>query len=181
MDSVVGFDQFTAYWRALQADAEGPLPARSQFEPGKIPTLLPYVYLLEHKSREEMIVRVMGTALDEISAAPITGLNYFDICPPEDVALYIEINDNLHALPCASLLVRDITFENGKCYALSSLGYPMTNEEGELTYSIGLMLPNRQFEFDEMDNGGVAHSVLRELTYIDIGFGLPEHQNQASG
>ncbi len=144
MVSAANFDQFTAYWKLLQADAEGPLPTRSQFNPGKIPTLLPYVYLLEHKSRGEMMVRVMGTALDEISAVPITGLNYFDICPPEDVSLYMEINDHLHALPCASLVVRDITFENGKNYTLSSLGFPMTNEEGVLTYSIGLMLPSRQ-------------------------------------
>lgn len=128
-----------------------------------------------------MMVRVMGTALDEISAVPITGLNYFDICPPEDVSLYMEINDHLHALPCASLVVRDIAFENGKNYTLSSLGFPMTNEEGMLTYSIGLMLPSRQFKSDEMNYGGVARSILCDLTYIDIGFGVPEQQSEASG
>ena len=156
MSTAANFDQFTAYWKSLQADAEGPLPARSQFRPNEIASLLPYVYLLEHKSAEEMMVRLMGTALDEISAVPITGLNYFDVCPPQDVPLYIEINENLHALPCASMVVRDITFENGKNYTLSSLGFPMTDEAGVLTYSIGLMLPSRQFEFDETDNGGVA-------------------------
>lgn len=175
------FDQFSAYWRLLQAEAEGPLPMRSQFDPSKILTLLPYVYLLEHKSREEMIVRLVGTALDEISAVSITGRNYFDVCPPEDIALYIEINDNLHALPCANLVVRDITYENGKSYRLSSMGFPMVNEEGMLTYTIGLMLPNRQFNSDEMDDGGVSYSVLHDLTYIDIGFGLPEHYKEASG
>lgn len=176
MATAVNFDLFTEYWKSLQAEADGPLPARSQFDPSKIAVLLPYVYLLEHKSREEMIVRLMGTALDEISAVPATGLNYFDICPPEDVALYIEINKHLHALPCASLVERDITFENGKTYALSSLGYPMTDDDGVLTYSIGLMLPSRQVQADDMDNGGVARSILRKLTFIDIGFGVPDRQ-----
>lgn len=181
MVSAANFDQFTAYWKTLQAEAEGPLPARSQFDPSQITTLLPHVYLLEHKSPEEMIVRLMGTALDEISGIPVTGLNYFDVCPPEDVSLYMEINERLHALPCASLVVRDITFENGKNYSLSSLGFPMANDEGKLAYSIGLMLPARQFKSDDMNNGGVAHSVLRDLTYIDIGFGVPKHQFKASG
>jgi hypothetical protein len=152
------------------------LPARSQFDPRKIKALLPNIYLLEHKSREEMIVRLMGTALDEISAVPATGLNYFDICPPEDVALYTEINEHLHALPCASLVERDITLENGKTYTLASMGYPMTDDNGVLAYSIGLMLPSRQVQADDMDNGGVARSVLRKLTFIDIGFGVPEEQ-----
>jgi len=181
MVSADSFDQFTVYWKTLQAAADGPLPVRSQFEPAKILALLPYVYLLEHKSPEEMMVRLMGTALDEISPVPITGRNYFDVCPPEDVTFYREINRYLRALPCASLVVRDITFDNGKTYTLSSLGYPMADEDGMLKYSIGLLLPCRQFKSDEKDNGGVARMVLRDLTYIDIGFGVPEQRAEASG
>lgn len=181
MVSVTNFDQFTAYWKSLQAAVDGHLPAWSKFDPSKITAQLPYVYVLEHRSPKEMLVRLMGTALDEISGVPITGLNYLEVCPPDDATLYIEITKHVRAQPCASMVVRDVTFESGKNYTLSSLGFPMTDDHGVPTYSVGLMLPNRQIKSDDMDNGGVAQSILRSLIYIDIGFGVPEKQIKKPG
>ena len=168
------FKKFTDYWELLQAEAEGPIPAKSQLNPGQIASLLPYVYLLEHKSDDEMIMRLVGTSLDEIASHAYTGSNFFDFCPPEDVFLYKEVNKYRSLVPCGTNVVRDLTFESGKNYTLSSIGYPMADNEGALTYSIGVMILSRHFEADEMDNGGVTRSVLRSLDYIDIGFGVPE-------
>lgn len=170
------FEEFTTYWKSLQAEADGPIPRRSQFNPVNIPTLLPYVYILEHRSPEEMLVRLIGTSLDEISGNSITGLNYLDVCPPQDAPIYAEITKNVFALPCASLVVRDVLFESGKSYTLSSLGFPVENTDGRPKITIGLMLPSRQFKSDDSNNGGVASSVLRSLSYIDIGYGVPEQQ-----
>lgn len=168
------FKKFTDYWELLQAEADGPIPAKSQLNPTQIASVLPYVYLLEHKSDDEMIMRLVGTSLDEIASHAYTGRNFFDFCPPEDVPLYKEVNKYRSLVPCGTKVVRDLTFENGKNYTLSSIGYPMADKDGALLYSIGVMIPHRHFAGDEMDNGGVTRSVLRSLIYIDIGFGVPE-------
>lgn len=173
----VQFEQFTKYWKSLQAVATGDLPVWSQFSPGKITALLPYVYILEHRSPEEMHVRLIGTSLDEVSGVAITGMNYLDVCPPQDAPVYKEVTKHVFARPCASLLVRDVMFESGKTYTLSSLGFPMNNTEGKPQITLGLMLPSRQFKSDDSNNGGVASSVLRSLSYIDIGFGVPDIQD----
>lgn len=170
------FEQFTKYWKSLQAEAGGALPFRSQFDPGQIPALLPYVYILEHRSPEDMHVRLVGTSLDEISGNAITGMNYLDVCPPQDAPIYQEITKNVFSVPCASIVVRDVLFESGKSYTLSSLGFPVDNQDGKPQNTIGLMLPSRQFGSDDSNNGGIASSVLRSLSYIDIGFGVPDIQ-----
>lgn len=175
----VQFEQFTKYWKSLQAAATGPIPLWSQFDPSKITPLLPYVYILEHRSETDMHVRLIGTSLDEVSGVAITGLNYLDVCPPQDAPIYTEVTKHVFDKPCASLLVRDVTFESGKSYTLSSLGFPMDNTDGRPPITLGLMLPSRQFKFDDSNNGGVASSLLRSLSYLDIGFGVPEGQTAA--
>lgn len=177
MDVLKQFKQFTDYWELLQAEADGPVPAKSQLNPTKIAKLLPFVYLLELKSREETIVRLVGTSLDQLAAISYTGDNLFEFCPPEEIPIYAEINKHRCTLPCASRVVRELTFENGENCLLHSLGYPMAGEDGEVNFCIGVMIPNRRFGAVDIDNGAVVQSALRTLDYIDIGFGVPSEQS----
>lgn len=168
-----GFDRLTAYWHSLQAQADGGVPLRSQFNPSHIVQLLPFVFMMERERPDVIRVRLCGTALDEISGTSITGHNYLDVCPPEDRQLYQGMMHQVLAFPCAVRLSRDITFTNRRTYSLTSLSYPLCGKDGLPRFTIGIMLPSRVLQSSDLRNGPVLKSVLKKLDYIDIGFGVP--------
>lgn len=174
--STKDFDRFATYWRTLQKASWAAIPLRSQFDPAQIVQILPYVYMLERKSPKNILVRVCGTALDQISGTSITGRNYLDVCPKEDRQLYAELTHQVLAKPCAALLERDVTFLNNKTFSLTSQGFPLADADGIPRYTVGLMIPNRTMRTNDMQNGTVLSSRLKKLTYIDVGFGVPPVQ-----
>lgn len=169
-----GFDRLTVYWRSLQERAGGAVPARAQFNPADVVPILPFIYLLERKRPDYIEVRLCGTALDEISGVSITGHNYLDVCPPEDRDLYMTVTHQTLAVPCAVRLTRDVTFLNGRTYQLTSLGFPLADADGLPRFSVGVMLSNRILRRQDMYNGAVLRSDLKNLEYIDIGYGTPK-------
>ncbi len=168
-----GFDRLTVYWRSLQERAGGAVPSRAHFNPADVVPILPFIYLLERKRPDYIEVRLCGTALDEISGVSITGHNYLDVCPPEDRDLYMTVTHQTLAVPCAVRLTRDVTFLNGRTYQLTSLGFPLADANGLPRYSVGIMLSSRILRREDMYNGTVLRSVLKNLEYLDIGYGTP--------
>lgn len=168
-----GFDQLTQYWHGLKARADGQLPKRSLFNPADIVPLLPNIYLLERINADQVDIRLCGTALDEITGVPLTGLNYLAICPPEDKPIYREVVHNMLAIPCGAVLEREVTFENGKIFHVRSQVFPLADPNGIPRFSIGLMVPLAVMTVADTKNGPVLKSVLRRLDYVDLGFGMP--------
>lgn len=178
---IAGFDQLTQYWHGLKAQADGQVPRRPLFNPADIVPLLPNIYLLERISADHVYIRLCGTALDEITGVSITGMNYLAVCPPEDKPVYREVIHQTLAQPCAAILEREVTFQNGKIFHVRSQGFPLADENGIPRYSIGLMIPLAVMRVSDMKNGPVLKSVLKRLDYVDLGFGVPDASNKHLG
>ncbi len=176
MSTVDDFDRLTSYWRGLQAQAGGAVPSRVQFNPADVKRLLPFIFILERKGPGVMHVRLCGTALDDLSGFTITGRNYLDVCPDEHRQLYETLTHVVLAVPCGMKLDREVTYENGRMLPLTSLLLPLADSSGLARYVIGMMKPARVLQKIDLYNGKAQKAELHNVTYIDIGCGLPAGQ-----
>lgn len=176
MSSVDDFDRLTSYWRGLQARAGGAMPTRVQFNPADVTRLLPFIFILERKGPGVINVRLCGTALDDLSGVAITGRNYLDVCPDEHRQIYETLTHLILAVPCGMKFDREVTYENSRILSLTSLVLPLADSNGLARYVIGMMKPARVLKITDLYNGKALKAELRNVTYIDIGFGLPAEQ-----
>lgn len=171
---VEAFDQLTQYWRGLQARADGAVPTRASFNPAEIVPLLPHIFLLERKSDSHLEIRICGTALDELTGVPVSGLNYLDVCPPDQSRIFKRVMHQVLAVPCGARLEREVTFKSGRSFVFRSQGFPLADADGIPRYYAGLLKSLRPMTFEDMKNGPIIGSVFQKLDYIDLGFGIPQ-------
>ena len=173
MAEVSAFERLTAYWRRLQEEAGGEVPARQRFNPARVVQILPYIYLLKQADQTTVEVRLCGTGIDDLSGVPITGRNYLDTCLPEERDYYrLAIHQSL-ATPCGMKIIADVTYATGRNITLVSLAYPLSDREGIPRFLIGVTVPVQELKSNELRNGPIVRSLSKRLEYIDVGFGVP--------
>lgn len=169
------FERLTAYWRRLQEESGGEVPARRGFNPARVVQALPHIYLLKQTDQATIEVRLCGTAIDDLSGVPITGKNYLDVCLPEERDYYRLVIHQSLATPCAMKLIQDVTYASGRNLTLVTLAYPLSDEDGIPRFLVGVTVPVQELRSNELRNGPIVRSLSKRLEYIDIGFGVPAH------
>lgn len=173
MAEVSAFERLTAYWRRLQDETGGDVPARSGFNPARVVQILPHIYLLKQIDQATIEVRLCGTAIDELSGVPITGKNYLDVCLPEERDYYRLVIHQSLASPCAMKLAQDVTYASGRNLTLVSVAYPLADDDGIPRFLVGVTVPTQELRSNELRNGPIVRSISKRLEYVDIGFGVP--------
>lgn len=59
------FAVFQNYYKRLAADAGG-VPKRTAFNPSEIKDLLPFIFIIEFRSKDDLYVRLAGTAIEQV-------------------------------------------------------------------------------------------------------------------
>lgn len=167
------FETLLGYWKGLR-DAQGGVPKRASLNPVEIREILPYVFLIERRAPDDLLVRLAGTALDEVSPMPVTGANYLDFCPDEHRPFVVDAVRAVVEVPCGHRFSREVTFQNGRSHIITTLALPMTSETGEARYLIGVTVTREDVLAADKTPAAYAEVKFLYSEFVDLGFGLPE-------
>ncbi len=173
LSSAGQFEAMLAYWRRLQKE-EGGIPRRSSLNPVAIRDLLPFIFLLERRAPDDLLVRLAGTALDAISPMPMTGANYLDLCPEETRPMVSDMVTAVVTHPCGHRFKREATFHNGKSHQITTLSLPMTSEDGECRYMVGVSASKTDLLPSNIEPGRYVAVKILQSEFVDLGFGIPD-------
>ncbi|WP_254055028.1 PAS domain-containing protein [Kiloniella sp. EL199] len=172
--------QFYDYWRGLERKENSVLPNRSSFRPEDIPSLLPNIIVYELISRENIQIRLQGTAIDERFGQNLTGRNYLDYVADERRSTASDAFWLMALQPCGVVVVLEHTLSSGRLTAVEAVGFPFNNDAPTLDGS----KPNPLiiYQSNEIDNIDFQKDrdeerlkLIRvvERNMIDIGRGEP--------
>ena len=82
-----------AHWKALPRCGGYRIPKKSDFDPFKVPELLPFLSIYQRMGRYDMRSRLTGTAIDTAFGENLTGTNLFDLYKPEEHEFYARLHD----------------------------------------------------------------------------------------
>ncbi|WP_262689811.1 PAS domain-containing protein [Kordiimonas aestuarii] len=167
------FEVFHAYWRRLAADAGG-VPSRLAFNPAELKDLLPFIFILERRSAEDIYVRLAGTAIEQVLRRAPTGGNYLDMCHPDERAFFRDAFTAMVDTPCGGFFRRELSLTTGEKQDLRSKCLPFKDREGHVRYLIGLTSIRADLRLTSYDPPVMDVSKITDFFYLDTGAGVPE-------
>lgn len=162
------------YWQELPR-AEGQfIPPKAALAPSDLHELLPRIALLKRHNRYDIPIRMMGTGSNTHWHNPHIGMNAFDFTSPQmqenTARLYAAVLDQ----PCAALLRKTVDRRSGPA-DVATLYLPLADTEGTASYIISCSIyENREVASDITDRLILDQQNIRQLEYIDLGYGTPE-------
>jgi len=162
---------FLAHW--LDARGDAPMPGPDEMAPGGMVSLLPYLRYFRWEGPDTLTFRVWGTALSDWMRMDLTGLNVFDLLPPDEIAREKARLLSLHARPCGFVQLRQVTDHLGMTRLFEFLTLPVAAgpDGGDRMIGPGSFcdeMPGERIEL-AANPKTVAHS----FRYLDLGFGVP--------
>jgi len=162
-------------WRAMPRESHAVCPAKSDFMPMKMRRHLRSTILYERRAKDEIIIRVVGTTLDQFIGQHLTGKNILSIIPPEHGRSFNRYYENLHKYQCGGIMERQIRSAGGSINMVKTMQLPLLNPQGEATFFVGIAIPGTlPKHFTDYRSASVHASRNIDITYVDIGAGIPE-------
>ncbi|WP_254055029.1 PAS domain-containing protein [Kiloniella sp. EL199] len=172
--------QFYDYWQSLEKAEGTVMPKRSSFRPGDIPSLLPNISIYELISRENIKIRLQGTAINERLGHNMTGLNYLDYVEDDRKTNASKAFWLMAEQPCGIHAVLVHALSSGRNITVEAIGFPLHNDILPLDGST----PNPIiiYQSNEIDNQNpLSYQIderlklilVVERNIIDIGKGAP--------
>ncbi len=157
-----------------QAIAPAAVPYRKNFDPMKIPSVLPFISLMEYLGPKELRLRVVGTELDRMLPVAKTGENLYEFYPGNHWGSFSGLHENIVGVPCGLNYVRMITLNTGEHFEVSRISYPFADLNGEVRFIINAMhsSSDRKTAYDSYVR--IAEEEVLSMDYIDIGYGVPD-------
>jgi hypothetical protein len=162
---------FAEFWFALEK--KDLVPERATVTPADFASLAPNFAIYEFAGNEEIIVRLAGTSIIERYGQEITGMNLLDIVSPASRLGLLQSSVTMFNQPCdmQSLFRAEIT-DNRLSYT-ESIAFPMWSKQGTLTHIISHSIASEAEYYHDRTDEKITSTSLVELTFIDIGAGLP--------
>jgi len=168
------FDELRAYWDELQRENGGRVPRRRQFNPMRVPKLLPYIILVERREKYDLHVRLAGTALEAAAGRTISGQSYLGFYDESQWDLFADMTEAMCAQPCGCRLDREVTFLSGRTMDMHSFNLPFSTEEGEVRYLLGVMAMRRSaLHYGYAEDSTIKTFAVRDFEFVDLGYGVP--------
>lgn len=166
----------------LEAGGEkGDIPSRRAFDPCEHKAALPYLFILERLSPENVTARIVGTKIDNWFGNGVTGKNLLDLPKVDGTrdmhALYY---NSLLDFPCAGRLSRHAHRADGTEYIYDSVHLPLADDDGAPQLLLGAGIADLY-----VPAYGAPVNTLHDRTqhrgceFVDIGFGVPNITQQA--
>ncbi len=163
------------YWQGLPCQDNLPIPMRKSFHPADITDILPRISLMKRLSDRHIMVGLVGTEIDALWKRPITGMNLFDLAPPE-------MHQNLERFytaiinhPVGAVVSERKIGTNRIPFDVSTLYLPMADREGVSNYIIGCSIYKTRFKgIGLKDRLLIDQRNVRKVAFLDLGFGVPE-------
>ncbi|WP_020397849.1 PAS domain-containing protein [Kordiimonas gwangyangensis] len=167
------FAVFQNYYKRLAADAGG-VPKRTAFNPSEIKDLLPFIFIIEFRSKDDLYVRLAGTAIEQVLRMSPTGQNYLDLVQEGEREFFREASANIMSVPCGGFFRRIVALSNGDKHELQSKCLPFADRDGRLRYMIGMTSVRADLRLTHYDPPVKDVSEITGFHYEDLGYGIPE-------
>ncbi|WP_085909198.1 PAS domain-containing protein [Kiloniella majae] len=172
--------QFYDYWQSLEKAEGTVVPKRSAFRPEDIPSLLPNIIIYELVSRENIKVRLQGTAINERFGHDMTGGNYLDYVEDDRKNVASDAFWLMAKQPCGVVAVLEHALSSGRNITVESIGFPLHNDILPLDSSTpNPIIIYQSNEIEDLDPMGYQGDerlkliLVVERNIIDIGKGAP--------
>lgn len=175
-------------WNSLPK--RGHVPARGDFDPMAVPSILPVTALLETGGTEgrgfktnslrEWRVRLVGTEIDRRNGFSLFGQDYIDYVAPGARAFYVGIFGEVVNHPCGSWEIRRIARASGAIATVEVLRLPLRAADGRVRLMISTnedVVLHHQADADS----GLTVLLPQQHRLIDLGAGVPSRASEAAG
>lgn len=170
-----------AYWRNLGKEVGKPVPAKADIRIGGLGATLPNIVISERIDDDKVVIRLAGSAMEDMTGRPLAGLNLLDLTPSSQRERIARVYNNLFTAPCGFHIAESLRTDGGKRFVLAALVLPLLSPEGDARFTIGQYAITRN-GFEDTDikpNAVIEHRQIDAFGYIDIGFGLPDQSPPA--
>ena len=143
-----------------------------------IPHLLGLIYVTQVIGPREHIVRLAGSKSEELLNTGLTGINIFDLWPDREKRVNEYITQDMVTQPCAYANRIVGTVVNSNVNSVDGLLVPFSNDGKKVDMIIVYgehhgVQPASPQAFTKYD-GNIVISHIENITYLDIGHGVPE-------
>ena len=161
-----------AAWQRWRGDEL--LPCRGDMQLSEIVNLLPFLTIMEARSPDEFIIRLIGTAISSVLGTELTGKNYLDLAAPEVRPLRAARMNRQLQQPCGSILTITYTARSELSLETEALALPMRPLDPRqplqlLSLVVGI---NRSTPPNEVPVSNLSR-LADEFHFLDIGAGVP--------
>lgn len=167
------------HWARIPKD--GLVPRRTDLQPEAVPGLLPDMVMFDLVDRENIRIRLAGTAVVARYGFDPTGTNYLNYIGE---GLRMQSAMALWAMaetPCGMWGESEQVYEGDSRIRSEAIGFPLLNSDGEPTILIFQQVAvQRPDILNTSEQELVDHRVLSRQ-FIDIGAGLPDFGGQSAG
>lgn len=168
------FAAFLKVWQTLPRRTHPLVPARADYTPKALGTLLPNTGIGRFTGRDHLDILYYGSEIERLSGIAITGKNYYAVLRPDYREQMIKFHALLRDTPCGAYMVDTITTASGTHYLYESLQLPLADEAGEISYLIGFGIGRKPAgDYSERPLGDHRRSNVKEMHYLDLGAGAP--------
>ncbi|WP_020591562.1 PAS domain-containing protein [Kiloniella laminariae] len=166
--------RFFDYWQSLPRDEGCLVPRKSSFLPEEVPQLLPNMLVFEVISRQEIKIRLQGTAIDEQYGQSMTGGNYLDYVEPHRRDVAASAFWQMAEHPFGIVAELDQALSSGRYVTVEAIGFPLINDTGKnpiIIYQSNEIKKSKREDHD--DDGKLKWIYVLSRQIIDIGNGAP--------
>lgn len=169
-------DRLWTYWASLNAKNKGKLPPKSAIRISGLGGVLPNIVISERMDDDTVLIRLAGTAMEEMIGDPLTGVNLLDLTPPSQRDRIARVYANLFSFPCGFHILESLRADGGKKYMLSAIALPLASDEGDARFTIAQYAIKRHGFDDNVlkSDAVIEHRQIDSFGYIDVGSGVPE-------
>ncbi|ABS64253.1 protein of unknown function DUF1457 [Parvibaculum lavamentivorans DS-1] len=133
------------YWNALRAGR--PAPRRAEIEPGSIRRILPYVFILERKDRNDYRFRLAGTGLCSVYGMEFRGHNMLSMWQDDCVENLKEALDDVANNATISVVEYTAATNDKREATFEMILLPLAHEDGSISRVLGAAVPIDQFQW----------------------------------
>ncbi|MGB6085206.1 PAS domain-containing protein [Parvibaculum sp.] len=160
------------YWKSIRKPGEK-IPPRSAFRvTQELAPLLPNLVIVEVLDND-LVFRLVGTALTRHQGIDITGKSYGDFSKPDQVARAVARAMAAHKVGCGLLTIHEEEYGHGLSSTVEVAAFPL---RGDANGEVMMVLSATPIDRGLAPKSDTA-LFLRPLThieYIDLGFGVPD-------
>jgi hypothetical protein len=173
------FVQTWCNWR----DAAGTvMPARSGIAPESLGRLMADCLVMDFDGEAlEPVIRLAGSQVVERWGFEPTGMRFRDCLPGEHADWRVDVIREAVQHPCGMRLVREVMRRHGLAYRAEICFLPVDDDRrGVCQFFAVSDSDERPFSVDTRANPAAREGAL-DITYVDIGAGVPSRRKAAVG
>jgi hypothetical protein len=160
--------ELLSYWQSLRKGTA--IPTTEDFL-DHVPTrIAPYMILFECIDND-LIVRLIGTLLDERWGGNMTGKSWLRQNPHLKAANVLWNFTTIHDHPCAARALGGFVTNNGRTLSVETISFPVAVRQGRPPRVVSGSYTLQSLDLDEYSRGRMAP---RTVEWVDLGSGTPQ-------